>query len=78
MSAAFYKKPMSKPARTLVRCPHCQRERFASARAFAENPYCAECLHERVALRGPVAGVAVLEGPNGMWTIMRLPLGTPS
>lgn len=31
-------------------CSFCGRKNQRSARAHAENPYCAECLHERLQL----------------------------
>jgi len=33
-----------------MRCKYCDRERKVSARAHAENPFCALCLQERIAL----------------------------
>jgi hypothetical protein len=42
------------------RCPHCKRESTATAREFDENPYCAECLSERLA-------EAAAARPSGRW-----------
>lgn len=30
------------------RCPYCKRENPAPASAFAQNPFCATCLPERI------------------------------
>jgi hypothetical protein len=49
-----------------MKCKYCQRERTCSARSHEENPFCNECLHERVekaaAGRGPVEVVELEDG----------------
>jgi hypothetical protein len=30
------------------RCPYCKRENKVSASSFAENPFCNQCLNERL------------------------------
>jgi len=40
------------------RCEYCRREMTTGAAAFRENPFCRECLHDRI------AAAAIAQGPT--------------
>jgi len=39
------------------RCRYCRREMTTSPLAYEENPFCTECLEERMAAAAPPGGV---------------------
>jgi hypothetical protein len=40
------------------RCRHCRREMSSSPLAYEQNPFCTECLSERVSSVAPRGGVS--------------------
>lgn len=40
---------------SIRRCPHCKQESIADAREWTENPYCHECVEERLAAAASLA-----------------------
>lgn len=77
---AFFGKPVTRhlhPSRTLdvaTACRHCGRPRDVSARVAEENPFCAECLPERISRRAaameyPMNKTEPTKGPHA-WPII--------
>jgi len=63
-AGCFAEKGAAMIREVIRRCPYCKREASVTARAYSENPFCQECLDERVsrAPRAPENEIATLDG----------------